>query len=182
MSNFSDIDRFLDSMGRRHPRTLLCELEPDFNADVAAKVEEGLRAVAEQWKHASLLFPAVRVAVLAESQSGNKLENLMRALPSDIAPTPSPAMRATSLAMRLLALPIDIDNGPILGPMGARDIEHALLAWVVINYSTGVGSMTLARAKQVWQKAELAPELWEERIKRLAQEYEDEKYGTNATS
>ena len=96
MSNFSDIDRFLDSMGRRHPRTLLCELEPDFNADVAAKVEEGLRAVAEQWKHASLLFPAVRVAVLAESQSGNKLENLMRALPGDIAPTPSPAMPAKS--------------------------------------------------------------------------------------
>ena len=80
--------------------------------------------------------------------------------------------------MRLLALPIDIDGGPILSGMNAREVEHALLAWIVIEYSTGVGSMTLARAKQVWQKAELAPELWQDRIRRLAKEYEDEKYST----
>ena len=48
MSDFSDIDNLLDSMGKRHPRTLLCELEPDFDSAVAAKVEEGLRALAEQ--------------------------------------------------------------------------------------------------------------------------------------
>ena len=178
MSDFSDIDNLLDSMGKRHPRTLLCELEPDFDSAVAAKVEEGLCALAEQWKHSSLLFPAIRVAVLAESQSGRTLEGLMRSLGSDIAPTPTPAMRAASIAMRLLALPIDIDGGPILSGMNAREVEHALLAWIVIEYSTGVGSMTLARAKQVWQKAELAPELWQDRIRRLAKEYEDEKYST----
>ena len=179
MSDFEDIDKLLGSMGKRHPRTLLCELEPDFDSEAAAKVEEGLRAVAEQWKHVSLLFPAVRVAVLAESMSGSGLSAQLRALPTDVAPQPGPAMRAAALAMRILALPIDIDGGPILSTLGVRQVEHALLAWIVTTYKTPVGSMSRKLAKYTWEESCLAPEFWQGRIDREAYDYEQKKYGSS---
>ena len=172
----------LESFGKRAPRTLLCELDPGLERASAASIEAGLRSMAQLWGRKRALMPAVHAAVVAQALEGEAFARKLHLFGEDGGELaqlalPTPSMRATTLAMRMLNAQHDVDEGAIASCMSQRQLTLALLAWLVRAFDISIGSMSKTRARKLWQQTELDPDTWPERIKRIAAEYERDKYG-----
>jgi len=162
-------------LGRRAIRTRLRELDTGLDVETARSLEAAITRMGELWKHKSLVVPAVNACIVAEQLAPNALAPHMRAL--DQSTPPGPAHRVATLAMLILAEPIDLDDGVVLPGLSKDTVTQALVAWIVRRFGVTVADFNPETAELIWLDAELDPTCWPVRVERLTTAYEKEKYG-----
>lgn len=171
-----ELDAMITSLGRKKPRTLLRDACGALSREDGQRLEASLEQIGAMWHHAKLVAPAVRAAYLMNKLAGAKLQTKLRALDADRYADASPAARIVSLTMTALAEPLDLDGGVAVPESDGLTLTRAFVAYFVQELEVTIADMSFAAAKDVWTRAELDPDTWQNRVKRLADAYEAKTY------